>query len=98
MFRNLLHVRGIGKVSLDRLNKFLRETELLDSFSNADKAVVASVEAPGDSDTGFRDAEFAWSEDTNDVAQTPSRRIFRLRINGQLYFKRGKVNLIIGPT
>lgn len=91
-----------GKVSLDRLNKFLGETELLDSFSNAGKGVTAPlVEAPSESDSevGFRDAEFAWSEvNGTDGTLTPSKRTFRLRINGELYFKHGKVNLIIGPT
>ena len=29
---------------------------------------------------------------------TPSRRRFTLRVTGELLFKRGRINLIIGPT
>lgn len=46
---------------------------------------------------GFRNATFSWSNDT-DGTLTPSRRNFRLRIEDELLFRRGEINLIIGPT
>lgn len=46
---------------------------------------------------GFRDAVFSWSN-TTDGTLTPSRRQFSLRIDDELIFKRGKINLVVGPT
>jgi len=46
---------------------------------------------------GFRDAVFAWSNESGE-ALTPSKRKFRLRIDGELYFQSGCINLVIGPT
>ncbi|KAF4617299.1 hypothetical protein D9613_006273 [Agrocybe pediades] len=98
-----------GKVSLDRLNNFLKETELLDQFtddsendiitgSNSGTAGQVNVE-DHDGTIGFRNATFTWSNDeSNDGSHTPSSRVFRLRINGSLTFKKGSINLIIGPT
>lgn len=48
---------------------------------------------------GFQNASFTWSnDDVNDGALTPSRHRFTLRVDGELLFKRGCFNLIIGPT
>src|SRR6266404_8555907 len=47
---------------------------------------------------GFQNASFTWSHDDPDGALTPSRRRFTLRVHGELLFKRGCFNLIIGPT
>lgn len=62
---------------------------------------------------GFRGASFTWSSSINNTgsatsttgtttpgsgAMTPSRRNFVLHVEDELLFKRGKVNLIIGPT
>lgn len=62
---------------------------------------------------GFRGASFTWSNSINNTgsatsttgtttpgsgAMTPSRRNFVLHVEDELVFKRGKVNLIIGPT
>jgi len=46
---------------------------------------------------GFRDAVFAWSNESGG-ALTPSKRKFRLRIDGELYFQPGRINLVVGPT
>ena len=46
---------------------------------------------------GFCDATFSWSSDA-DGSLTPSRRNFRLQMEGEVTFKRGGINLIIGPT
>ncbi|KAI9444470.1 hypothetical protein H4582DRAFT_2052775 [Lactarius indigo] len=47
---------------------------------------------------GFQNASFTWSNDHADGTTTPSRRRFTLRVQGELLFKRGCFNLIIGPT
>jgi ATPase subunit of ABC transporter with duplicated ATPase domains len=47
---------------------------------------------------GFQNASFTWSNDDPDGTLTPSRRRFTLRVHGELLFKRGCFNLIIGPT
>lgn len=48
---------------------------------------------------GMREAAFTWSSD-NDGTLTPgkNRRNFTLRITDEVTFKRGAVNLIVGPT
>ncbi|KAJ6489479.1 hypothetical protein C8R47DRAFT_1177182 [Mycena vitilis] len=87
-----------GKVSLDRLDDFLHNTELLDSFSSKDDPeIVASSESESNA-IGFRDATFAWSNDKIDGTLTPSSRNFLLKIEGELLFRPGCVNLVLGPT
>lgn len=90
-----------AKVSLDRVTEFLRDAELLDEFQTKDKERSEQIEefsvGPKDPDViGFCDASFVWS--TVDGSLTPSRRKFRLTIDDEVIFRRGKLNLIIGPT
>ncbi|KAJ7119364.1 hypothetical protein C8R43DRAFT_1112474 [Mycena crocata] len=89
-----------GKVSLDRVNAFLHETELLDSFTekspNAAHVLPADIEANGK--IGFSDAVFAWSSEKTDGTETPSRSRFTLKIEGEMLFKPGCINLVVGPT
>jgi ABC-type glutathione transport system ATPase component len=48
---------------------------------------------------GFHNAVFTWGlSDAGSTPATPSRRKFMLRIEDDLFFKRGAFNLIIGPT
>ncbi|KAI0775463.1 hypothetical protein BC629DRAFT_1595092 [Irpex lacteus] len=86
-------------VSLGRVAEFLRETELLDSFTekSADEIIIDSS-AEHKSDIGFGHATFSWSNDTSDGTLTPSRQAFRLHIDDELKFRKGAFNLIIGPT
>ncbi|KAG8909039.1 hypothetical protein FRC01_007192, partial [Tulasnella sp. 417] len=78
-------------------------TELLDRYTTSNNAFSLGALPPSaDSEAiGFRNAVFAWSAD---VPSTPgelltlSRRNFRLRIEDDLFFEKGKLNLIIGPT
>ncbi|KAF7368881.1 ATP-binding cassette transporter [Mycena venus] len=88
--------RGVkGKVSLDRLNDFLQNTELLDSFTSKD---ITVLDEPTSELIGFRDAMFTWSNDEQiDGALTPSSRRFILKIEGELFFKPG-FNIVVGPT
>jgi hypothetical protein len=47
-----------------------------------------------DTDIGFRDATFTWSNES-DGSATPSRHRFTLRIDDELLFKRGCFNLVV---
>ena len=93
---------GIGKVSLDRMNDFLQNTELLDRFayeSEDSSSMTMPLDGPEDSQMiGFRDADFAWAIEDGDAFLTSPSRQFRLHIDGELFFKRNGINLIIGPT
>ncbi|KAG8914835.1 hypothetical protein FRC00_010530 [Tulasnella sp. 408] len=78
-------------------------TELLDRYTSSSGGVSLSTLPPtADSEAiGFRNAVFSWSADppsTPGGVLTPSRRNFRLRIEDDLFFHKGKINLIIGPT
>ncbi|PVG02126.1 hypothetical protein CPB86DRAFT_772767 [Serendipita vermifera] len=105
MLRDQLHIVlwGVGaviqgKVSLDRLTDFLENTELLDSFSEPRHDPPIQLGATADpSVIGFRNATFTWTN-AQPGTPTPGRRNFRLRIEGDLFFHRGAINMVIGPT
>ncbi|THU88444.1 P-loop containing nucleoside triphosphate hydrolase protein [Dendrothele bispora CBS 962.96] len=88
-----------GKVSLDRVSSFLRETELLDSFSEKtpDSEYFIPADESQEQEIGFRNASFTWSSDV-DGTLTPSKRKFLLKIEDELIFQKGCINLIIGET
>ncbi|KAI9435350.1 hypothetical protein H4582DRAFT_2112394 [Lactarius indigo] len=91
-----------ARVSLDRVNDFLHDTELLDEFADADmaseRAMLTDVSHFDQDVIGFQNASFTWSNDGADGTLTPSRHRFTLHVQGELLFKRGCFNLIIGPT
>ncbi|KAF9564153.1 multidrug resistance-associated ABC transporter [Agrocybe pediades] len=89
-----------AKVSLDRVDQFLNQTELLDSYSASGRRDVSPVlSSTGNSNLiGFNNATFTWSEGSAYGIATPSRRSYRLNIVGELTFRKGCINLIIGPT
>lgn len=97
-----------AKVSLDRLDDFLTNTELLDAFTPTAPGFEGTIGPGADPDApaadliGFRDAVFSWANDDDDAdrdgTRTPASRRFRLRIEGALFFKPGCINLIAGPT
>ncbi|KAJ7794180.1 P-loop containing nucleoside triphosphate hydrolase protein [Mycena olivaceomarginata] len=76
----------VCKVSLDRVDDFLRTTELLDLYSSEDSSA-----RDDDGRIGFRDAQFSWSSQVND-------NDFKLRIGSEVIFQPGVINLIVGPT
>ncbi|KAJ7035141.1 P-loop containing nucleoside triphosphate hydrolase protein [Mycena alexandri] len=87
-----------ARVSLNRMNDFLNQTELLDSFTSNDASATVVADGPASELIGFRDAMFSWAnDDDTDGTLTPSSRRFILRIEGELLFKRG-FNLVVGPT
>jgi ABC-type multidrug transport system fused ATPase/permease subunit len=78
------------------------QTELLDEYADAEKGserIMLTDASHFDRGViGFQNASFTWSnDDANDGALTPRRR-FTLRVDGELIFKRGCFNLIVGPT
>ncbi|KAL1717785.1 P-loop containing nucleoside triphosphate hydrolase protein, partial [Schizophyllum commune] len=79
-----------AKVSLDRVNTFLdpAKSDLLDAL-DISRDVQPSSEPPSSDAIGFSDAVFEWSDDADG---------FKLRLDGEVKFKSGKVNLIVGPT
>ncbi|KAF8307152.1 hypothetical protein DL93DRAFT_151027 [Clavulina sp. PMI_390] len=97
-----------GKVSLDRVDAYLRETELLDLYTSG--TPVGSYTPPSPSDVtartlmGFHNAQFNWtaSYSPESGASTPrppgSRRNFSLRIDGDVSFVPDGLNLVVGPT
>lgn len=76
------------------------QTELLDDFTKTNETAVQlfgeDLEENEDK-IGFRDAVFSWSNDSTG-AQTPSKRKFLLRVEDEVLFRRGCINLITGPT
>jgi ABC-type transport system involved in cytochrome bd biosynthesis fused ATPase/permease subunit len=70
---------------------------LLDSFTHGavGSLIADNIEANADL-IGLRNAAFTWSiEDQNLDSST---RRFTLTVDKELLFKRGKINLIVGPT
>ena len=81
------------------------QTELIDEFAEPESAaaVIRSAPVPEEhqNSIGIRHASFTWANDSTKLAVTPGgtrRRTFMLRVEEELVFKRGKVNLIVGPT
>ncbi|KAF9462732.1 P-loop containing nucleoside triphosphate hydrolase protein [Collybia nuda] len=86
-----------GQVSLRRIGEFLEDTELLDKFSTDHGDLIGSSGASRD-EIGFGAATFSWSNESAAGGATPSKCRFRLRIDDELVFKRGCINLIVGST
>ncbi|KAJ7512528.1 P-loop containing nucleoside triphosphate hydrolase protein [Mycena galericulata] len=88
-----------GKVSLDRIDDFLKKTELLDEFDEKKDVPVLfpAVALADEQKIGFRNATFSWSKET-DSSLTPSRSQYTLKIDGEVLFERGRINLVVGPT
>lgn len=89
----------IGKVSIERVDDFLRDTELLDSFVQETPVVVPNTSLYDQRAIGFNDATFSWSLESNaSLTSSVLSRDFRLQIDGEITFKSGCINLITGPT
>ncbi|PIL29334.1 ATP-binding cassette transporter [Ganoderma sinense ZZ0214-1] len=94
-----------AKVSVERIQDFLFNTELIDEFTEPESEAAALLLAPvpeqHQNAIGIRHASFTWANDSAKLAVTPGgtrRRMFMLRVDEDLFFKRGKLNLIVGPT
>ncbi|KAL0058896.1 hypothetical protein AAF712_014394 [Marasmius tenuissimus] len=100
----------VAKVSLDRINDFLVDTELLDSFDPTPnpytpqatlRAVPAHSREHSHDETviGIHEALFTWSSEVNKIHSASSERRFVLAVDQEtLTFKKGGFNLIVGPT
>jgi ABC-type transport system involved in cytochrome bd biosynthesis fused ATPase/permease subunit len=67
---------------LDRYTKDVAVTDASDFHEN---------------DLGVAQASFSWYKETDDIT-TQSRMSFRLRIEDEIMFRQGALNLIVGPT
>ncbi|TFK78157.1 P-loop containing nucleoside triphosphate hydrolase protein, partial [Polyporus arcularius HHB13444] len=93
-------------VALERISDFLYNTELIDEYSkpeHPENAEILNASVPEEhKDTiGIRHASFTWAADSASAAVTPGgtrRRTFVLGIDDEVFFHRGKINLIVGPT
>ncbi|THU91650.1 ATP-binding cassette transporter [Dendrothele bispora CBS 962.96] len=83
-----------GKVSLDRINDFLHNTELLDTYL---EEAIKPQAAPQDM-LGLRQAAFSWSSKVRRQTPSLSSQSFLLKVETELLFRQGGINLIIGPT
>ncbi|KAI0076666.1 multidrug resistance-associated ABC transporter [Panus rudis PR-1116 ss-1] len=90
-----------AKVALDRMTEFLYETELLDQYTKHKDVISAPVPPTTDpSAIGIRHASFTWTAEptSGDITPGSGRRKFILRVEDEVFFKRGCVNLIVGQT
>ncbi|KAG8781969.1 hypothetical protein FRC12_021352 [Ceratobasidium sp. 428] len=85
-----------AKISLERVSDFLKNTELLDAYTSENSLEGISTSPPLLA-IGFRNATFTWASRAPE-SYTPSQRNFKLRIDGELLFQWGQVNMIVGPT
>ncbi|KAF8758575.1 P-loop containing nucleoside triphosphate hydrolase protein [Rhizoctonia solani] len=85
-----------GKVSIDRIDEFLYQTELLDTYTKNMSDLVEADVLRQDA-IGFNNATFEWSRQAPGTP-APSRRNFRLHIDQELLFHRDKINMVVGPT
>ena len=84
---------------MERVQEFLQHTELLDSYEDSQINVPIVEGSPPDNQIlGFKNASFSWSHEPEDGSLTPSGRLFRLHVDGELIFKLNCINLIVGPT
>jgi ABC-type multidrug transport system fused ATPase/permease subunit len=101
MFSQLLPSCIQAKVSFDRLQDFLHNTELLDAFTGEEGTSphVDSAASHKD-DIGISSSVFSWSAERSSLSgtQTPSKGRFRLRVDEDLIFEKGRINLIAEPT
>ncbi|KAM5536848.1 hypothetical protein V8D89_009566 [Ganoderma adspersum] len=102
------------KVSLDRINTFLHNTELLDEYEEAKHGPAHGINflrpIPEDGTIGIKQTTFTWANDGTSLssASTPTtpgtigsgrrQRKFVLNVDGEVLFRRGQINLVVGPT
>jgi ABC-type multidrug transport system fused ATPase/permease subunit len=87
-----------ANVSIGRVQDFLNDAELLDRYCTSEAPIEDSSNEHKD-DLGLAQASFYWSkEHSMSGALTPSRQKFSLRIEDDIVFKQGALNIILGPT
>ncbi|KZO90151.1 P-loop containing nucleoside triphosphate hydrolase protein [Calocera viscosa TUFC12733] len=85
-----------AKISLDRVDNFLRKSPLLDAYDvdDATSSLLPHDDLDHGNVVGFHNASFAWDP----KADGSNSRNFRLSFEGDIIFTWGGINLIIGPT
>ncbi|KAI5122642.1 hypothetical protein M0805_008726 [Coniferiporia weirii] len=111
LFRVMYSIPEIlkAKISFDRFTEFLNSTELLskdngtptsDEEVGPDQAVA--TEQPDKDAIGFNACSFSWDSFKDGEAYLErrhnTRKQFKLRFDNEVTFKRGQINLIVGPT
>ncbi|TFK86638.1 P-loop containing nucleoside triphosphate hydrolase protein [Polyporus arcularius HHB13444] len=86
-----------GKVSLDRINRLFRESELLDLYSTPDQERPTPYMDNQAQDIVIRDARFTWT-DSGATAGMCCTEEFSLSITEEVRFKGAGLHLIYGPT
>ncbi|KAL7412630.1 hypothetical protein BDY24DRAFT_442169 [Mrakia frigida] len=79
-----------GKVSLDRLDAFLHQSEVIDEF---DEDRVVPPHPKSSSFIGFSNATFAWLRE-----EKADKDVRNFRLNLDVEFVPGEINLVSGPT
>ncbi|KEP49369.1 ABC transporter [Rhizoctonia solani 123E] len=104
VLRNQLHILSWQipmsvqtKVSIDRIDEFLHKAELLDAYTEKIAPEIIEPNPPSADAIGFRNATFTWTRQVPGTP-TPSKRNFKLHIDEELLFRRGKINMVVGPT
>jgi hypothetical protein len=92
----LKKVRILSSRSLSGSTDF-EQSEVLDAFDDTASSVVSPADSLADEQMGFRNAVFSWSKET-DGASARSQQEFKLNIDGEVIFERGRINLVVGPT
>lgn len=85
----------------------LGQTELIDRYCSSE-SLDALSHSSNIKEIGFHNAIFVWDATSNDnpdvssdfslSTSSTSQRKFRLPINGDVFFKRESLNLVLGPT
>ena len=74
------------------------QAELLDSFTQQADFHNPEPATGHTEDIGFGHADFTWSTEATEGTATLSQQRFRLGVEGDLIFKKGGFNVIVGPT
>lgn len=77
------------------------QTELLKSVEKPEDvpATILGVTGHDKGKIGFNNCSFSWeSLEGIEGSTRNTRKAFRLRIDGEVIFQSGKINLIVGPT
>ncbi|WVQ74599.1 hypothetical protein IAR50_004200 [Cryptococcus sp. DSM 104548] len=83
-------------VSVQRMDKFLHESEMIDEYSQGKMSTIVTrpqLEAQDENLIRLVDATFTWESQSDKITD----ETFKLRIEDATFAK-GKVNLITGPT
>ncbi|KAI0741256.1 P-loop containing nucleoside triphosphate hydrolase protein [Daedaleopsis nitida] len=95
-----------AKVAVERIQDFLENTEVIDRFTEPPSTeTIVSLQssshcAANQDIIGIRRASFTWTRGYPLLPVMPgaSRRNFALRIEEEVVFRSGKLNLVVGPT